>query len=337
MKIIGFIFMILFSLSFFAQKSAAEFEMHTPIVKAAITQGNEIYQEISFFNGDKTADFFIAKINGGGFYEIEDSEFAVESNSYGSFRVKLGNNELMPGVYTDEVSISSDKATKKIPVVLEVESKGDVVFDSTVEVLKRSSIYAGGDFFANVKVHNLGSTYDSVSVTYSIKDLAGNIIYEEVEVLNVREPVQIGKSTFLPIDIAVGTYIFSVIARQGQSYACATETFSIVDNPSLSPSAAEKDYSKLIGFFVILFLIASVILLSYYWNKRVFSEAKDWRGKIDELKKTKFSDTAKAISKLKYQKTILQKAYARHYITKQSYLSGTDEINALIERLKKRL
>ena len=78
-------------------------------------------------------------------------------------------------------------------------------------------------------------------------------------------------------------------------------------------------------------------MLSSYWNKRVVSQAADWKKRVLEIKRIKFSDTAKEIRKLEHQKNLLERAYEKGNIKKISYEEGKKHINELIRKLKKRL
>ena len=80
-----------------------------------------------------------------------------------------------------------------------------------------------------------------------------------------------------------------------------------------------------------------MIALSYYWNHRVMSQAKDWEAQVNHIKKTQFSDSARALRRLKSQRDVLVRAYSNHYITKESYRKGIAEIDKLTTSLKKRL
>ena len=59
--------------------------------------------------------------------------------------------------------------------------------------------------------------------------------------------------------------------------------------------------------------------------------------KLIDIKKIRFSDIARAINKLEYQKNILELAYKKGYIRKKSYEDGKMKVNNLIKGLKKRL
>ena len=59
--------------------------------------------------------------------------------------------------------------------------------------------------------------------------------------------------------------------------------------------------------------------------------------KIAATKEIKFSDVAQQIRKLEYQKSLLETAYAKGYIRSNSYREGKKKINALVNKLKKRL
>ena len=99
---------------------------------------------------------------------------------------------------------------------------------------------------------------------------------------------------------------------------------------------------------IILILIVAFLTFNYFWNKRIKTNARQWREKLktetrefekklSNVKKIKFSDINKEIGKLQYQKSLLENARQKNYITEKSYRNGTRKIEELIKKLKKRL
>lgn len=334
-KTLLLVLMIILMFSVIVQASL-DFSLQTNEAKAAVRTGNYVVQAVSIFNSGETREFTASKVHGGEFYQISNPNLLVDENSYGSFDLVLGNSSLSPEVYVDELSISAGNVEKMIPVVLEVETFGNLLFDSAIEIVKGSPIVPGGNFTAKVKIYNLGALQDAVLAKYEILNLNGSVAFQQEETLSVVNPIEITKSFTLPENMLEGTYVFAVSTTQDGSKASSVELFSLNSGVLLSP-IIKTDVSKKIGFFIILFLMVSVIILSYYWNKRVLNQGKEWRTKVNEIKSVKFGDAARSIRRLGYQKDLLEKAYGSHYVTRESYEEGKREINSLLNKLKKRL
>ncbi len=323
---------------------SAGFEVHTPAIKIGLKAGSSGIQTISVFNDkDEAKTFTIEKEHGRNFYEIGENTLEVGPKTYGTVTLTLGSPIVLPGLYLDRVIISDGTSEKGVPVVVEVSSKGKILFDTIIEAKIDYLAVPGSNFGARVKVYNIGAVQDAVEMLYGIQNFGGDMIHEKTEVLSVREPIEIRKEFSLPESLPEGLYVFSVAARQGNyaspndySYSVTSQLFIVEQRTSLSP-VIEADSSKTIGFFIILFLMVSVIVLSYYWNKRVLNQGKEWRTKVSEIRAVKFSDAARSIRRLNYQKHLLEKAYGSHYVTRESYEQGRKEINNMISKLKKRL
>ena len=128
------------------------------------------------------------------------------------------------------------------------------------------------------------------------------------------------------------------LVKSGESVGLDLSQISLPSNGILlSPAIKSKDYSSRIYKGIFIFLLSSIILVSYLWYNRSNKQAKDWKSQLNYIEKTQFSDAAKGLRKLQAQRALLEKAYSNHYISKNSFESALVEISRLSAQLKKRL
>lgn len=313
--------------------SDVQFESSS-IIKVSIKEGEVINQPIVFFNSGQSRKFNFNRIDNFGFFEVGEKELIVEKDNFASVDVFLGNSNLKKGIYFGKIDIIESDDFFSIPVLLIVNSKAKL-FGSSIRI-SQNSLVVSDSLNTDITFFNLKSILPSAFIEYKIVDLEGNIILEQSEILEIKREVTISKEFKIPDNAEEGAKYLIVSIKQGDSFYLSSETFDISKKSRTQP-IVEKDFSSLISLGVVVFLLFSVIVISYFWNRRILIEAKDWRKQINKVKKTKFGDSAKYLRKLIHQKNILERAYGLKYISKKSYVEGTKEINLLIKKTKKKL
>jgi hypothetical protein len=106
---------------------------------------------------------------------------------------------------------------------------------------------------------------------------------------------------------------------------------------SLLLSHPDKEIYARIYLGVFIFLLSSVVLISYLWYNRSVKQTQNWKAELEYVRKLQFSDAARGMRRLEAQKAVLQRAYSSKYISKATYESAINEIDRLSSQLKKRL
>lgn len=322
--------------------ASAEPILHTPQIIAVSSSQTTI--PISFFNDGESQVFNAIFVSDNGFAHLQDYSISVDENSYGSFSLVIGDSELEPGLYFGKVVISDSSGILfNIPVVYGEESDLPKKFDVSIEFdeLLDSNYLAGEITLSpNINVYKLDynpSTSNNVVLEFRVYDLNGNLIDYSEDTLSVSTQSSFEQFSNLGESPPSSVILVALVKNSGLTWLDIAEVQLSGQQVMLSPSIEKKDYSSWIYFGVFVFLLFSMIVLSYFWNHRVMNQAHDWRSRVNYIKKTQFTDGAKAMRKLKYQKDVLERAYASHYITKESYIEGISTIEKLSSQLKKRL
>ena len=188
-----------------------------------------------------------------------------------------------------------------------------------------------------MKIINLVSPNDDVAADYLVKDLEGNVVIEDSEVLSVANQIEFVKSYPLPENIEYGNYVFAVKTRNGNEISTSSALFEVSSEEIMFSPENGREYSLFVSFAVILALVIAFLLFNHFWNRRVVETANDWNKKLVDLKRVKFSDIGKEIRNLEYKKAVLKKAYEKGYVSRPSYEEGRKKMNLLLAGLKKRL
>ncbi|MGV8142007.1 MAG: hypothetical protein ACP5NS_00025 [Candidatus Pacearchaeota archaeon] len=338
-KLINFLLLILFFIGFVS----AEATLHTPQI--ITVSSSEATIPISFFNDGLSQNFNAAFVSDNGFARLEDYSIYVEEESYGSFSIIIGENALEPGLYFGKVIISDTSgAIFNIPVIYGKESDLPRKFDVSIEFDESlDSNYISDELVIspNIKVYKLDynpSTSNNLNLIFIVYDLDGNVIDSTEDVLAVS--TQSSFEYFSNLGTSPpNTVVLAAVAKNSGLTWLDVSQVQLPISPQIffSPPVEKKEYSSWMYLGIFALLVISMILLSYFWNARVMNTANDWRSRVNYIKKTQFSDSAKAMRKLKDQKEVLERAYASHYITRESYNQGISTIENLSKQLNKRL
>ncbi len=326
----------------FIPLSFAKVDLETPQITTFTTIDSRVIENINFFNDGPGKSFTAVLQNPDSIISIISTLTYVEEKSYGSFSLSIDTSSTEPGIYFNKLSILENELLFEIPVVLVIEDKSfnlnhDVIID--IQSYDISDISGEMLLSPGFKIHKLDydNSINNLLFETFVYSIDGNLIYSSEESMSVSRTTEFERFINLGLDVPKGVVIVGKTKSNGfVGYDIAqlnTQTGEIL----LSPQIIEKDYSYWIYLGIFTFLIASIIVLSYFWNHRIVTQASEWKTKLNDIKKYQFSDSRKAIRKLEYQKEILQRAYSMHFITQTSYVQGISEIEKMSENLKKRL
>ena len=332
------IIFLIFSLES-AGAQSSDFEVSALVVKNVVKEGESVANPVSVISHLAGQKFNIELFSEFNFISSGDNNFLLGKDDSKTLDFVFDSKGLDKGVYAGRIIVSGVEDSEILPVVLEVESHS-LTFDvSAEEGLKYKEVSPGEDYKVNVKVYNLGSESGDVGLHYAIKDTKGKLILSESQDLNVNNQAELSKTFLIPDNAEFGDYVFLVIAEDSNSGFVGTSSslFSVSEEVLKSPDEVGSGFSLSLAFVIIIVLIAAFLVINYYWNRRVQTEAKEWNRKLVDVKKVKFSDVGREVRKLEEKKKLLESTYEKGYIKKESYDEGKRKINELISRLKKRL
>ena len=316
--------------------------LHTPEV-ITVSSGKSVIP-ISFFNDGPAREFNGAFVSNSEFGYLQEYSVNVDKESYGSISIVLGDSDIAPGIYFGHVLISDESGLLfNVPVVYARESPLPQKFDTSISFNEVSDTnFNSGELTIspNIDIYKLDfnpSTSNNLAFYFEVYDLQGNILDSSEKSLSVSSRTSFKQFSNLGNDYPEEVILFAKVTHNGLTWLDVASVKLPKSEIALSPIDEKRDYSSWLYTGIFIFLLASMIVLSYFWNHRAMKQAGDWRSRVNYIKKTQFTDTAKAMRNLKYQKDVLERAYASHYITKESYLDGLSTIEKLSEQLKKRL
>ncbi|MBS3101204.1 hypothetical protein J4204_03655 [Candidatus Woesearchaeota archaeon] len=160
-------------------------------------------------------------------FSIKPGQTKIVSLNFSSFISGQGI-EQQPGVYVGKLAVNSEKATKEIPVVLEIETK-NVLFDINLNpVAIERRIKQGAETTIEVRLFNLESIEsENVDVEYFVKDMDGNTILTESETVVVKTQASFFKTISVPKNLKPGLYVFAAYIRLGSSVGTASYLFEV--------------------------------------------------------------------------------------------------------------
>lgn len=248
-----------------SEQTGQSFSINSVLIKASVVKGEEVNKTISVGRGTgQQINLEVENIPG---VSLSEESFVLNSEETKNIIVTFNSKELEPGVYSGRVQISDDGSYSYVPLILEVESQ-DVFYDANLDIPpKYSTINAGGQLVAQVKIFDLtwggitqGLGANSVDIDYEVYDLRGNVISSQSENLVVDKQVLINKNVDFPKEMEKGEYVFAVIIRYKSSIGTSSQLFKI--NGEVSKNGAffkgtgvDSDFALLVGLVLIFFLV----------------------------------------------------------------------------------
>ena len=180
-----------------------------------------------------------------------------------SAAVTLGFIGRNVGSFVGRIIASIGQIEKSVPIILEVISEL-VLFDVKLDILKAyAEIEPGNELKAQITLLNVGAPEKvDVLASYFIKDLGGNIVYEETETFAVEKQLSYQKSLPVHESAVPGSYVAVIEIRYAESFAVSSQLFRVVEKKE---SVVEDIIMKNISLMVFLsfMLVAIISALTY--------------------------------------------------------------------------
>ena len=203
-------------------------------------------------------------------FSIKPGQTKIVNLNFSSF-IKSQSIEQEPGVYIGKLVMGSEKSSREIPIIIEIETK-NVLFDTNLNpVALDRRVKQGEQTTIEVRLFNLESV-DAVNVDmeYFVKDMDGNTIITESETAVVKTQASFYKTITVPKNLKPGSYVFAANALFGNSIGTSSYVFEVV-----SPDAASagefsfvefcKNDIYCLGLSITTLLLIFLILAYFYF------------------------------------------------------------------------
>ncbi len=315
---IGILLFVLIGLSifiifYFSQiVGEKEFEVDRLFLKIVLEEQGSTQSTINILNKGPNNLNFSIKVN-----EIEDlvsikeTEFLLGFEKEKEIELLINSfNDTEPGVYVGNIEINSGTIVKKIPLIIEVQTK-NILFSSNINLIPSlTDLVPGQRLESEIKVFNLESLGRSnVKLIYFIKDFEGRTIVSESEDLIVEgSSLEINKILDLPVNLRLGDYVFIVLTEYENSVETSTKLFKIVKTSEpLTGNGLDSNLFIIIftifGFFFMVFLILLIYSI-FYRDKLLIELQKQYKNELKRQNEFFAEKEKQAYSKLK---TIFEK------------------------------
>jgi len=167
-----------------------------------------------------------------------------------------------PNLYIKKIIVKSGSVQEVIRAIIKVDSI-EKRFDINLEIPSEFlSIEPGQDLMANIEITSIfDEDLINVDVTYMIKDMDNNILFEEKEVVPVLKKVNFVKKITTPFDIKEGTYNFYVNAEYQDGIDSDNVLFNISKKEIEEPL---REKSTALTILIIILVSISIFLLLFY-------------------------------------------------------------------------
>ena len=210
-------------------------ETDQTLIKVLLKQGGSITKELAIMNvGDSSLNVEILREGVGNILAIKDNAFELSQGETKTVFINFATSDIekritySPGVYVGKILIRSEKETKAVPVVVEIESK-DVLFDMNIDLNAQDRVIELGDSRnIEIRLFNLGKVSPAnVLMDYEIKGLNGETLFTETETVVVVTQASFYKTVKIPENLNTGEYVFIAKAKYGTSTGTSSYLFEV--------------------------------------------------------------------------------------------------------------
>jgi len=348
-----------------ADQTTLQLTVEPQILKVLVKQGESFKTGIKVRNPEKVNQNFEISLSP----SLKD---AVFFSNY-SFSLKSGEdkiiyltfistNETKPDVYPGTLKIETSSNSKEIPIIFTVKSK-IILFDVSLDIpVEYREVFPGNELLLQLTLFNLGDLGKTeVHVEYIVKDFAGNTAFgQEIikdstrnttfntafgqeNTVNVETQASFSKMIKLPSNIELGEYVAIAQVRYDYSVGSSSEIFHVLTKETPYNIIMNNKHTLIIINLIIIagmIVIIFIIVLLERWRrkmKKIVSMQEKEIGNIYrriERKKVMPKEASEIIKKVSRQKEALEKAYAKGYISRDSYLKGKGRIENLLRIMK---
>ncbi len=327
-----------------AGKAIAEptpfFEVSEKKVKVILKQSQSVKKTVTIVNYGKS-ELQMEIINPLAEVSVYPEKFNLPAG--GEQKIVLLFNpskDVQPEIYTGTLAVKGiwgkDQLVRNIAIVLEVESER-ILFDGSIDLAKKS-FFPGEELDYTVIISGL--LPGEVLAIYTVSSLEGEIIFTQEEIVPVQEQVSFSKSVKLPDNLAPGEYVLTLKMKSGESFATASELFTVTGPPSSLAAIAAPILKRplLVGILPIVLSISVVVivLVLYLFHRRIKGRTFVREKVVERIKTiTKPRVIVRDTAGLERKLQLLRESYERGYIREESYRKARAKLEELRERMRR--
>jgi len=251
------------------EEKTDEFDVGAILLKTAIKENGLLLKSVKLTNNGADDVFKISTTLQDFVFPIENEIF-LESGSSKELEINFKDaTKAGPEVFTGELIVSSTKSSKKVPVILEIESEYPF-FDININIpIKYEEVYSGGKFVTEVKVFNLENlNLKDVELEYFVKDFGNNVLFSESENIIVENQASLNKAIDLPEDIKLGNYVFIASVKYGGLTGTSAQFFKVTKPETALSSLLTTNLAYLIVIIITTLVIIVVLTLIYITSRK---------------------------------------------------------------------
>ena len=273
--IIGIIVLVLIAILvyFYINKAKTESDFNHLIMKTAIVEKSVLTNNIKISNNGLEKESYSLRVVGlEGLVNLDENNFILEPGEEKNIKVTFNAADDEPDVYVGEIIADSESGSRVIPVILEIQSKEEVLFDSNLDLFpKGEDIIPGEKLTASIKIYDLANLgKNSIDISYFVRDFEGNVLISESENLIIDGTYEFSKSLDLPDDIKLGYYVLGVVIKYGESTGTSSLYFKVVEEKRKGSNETFLWIIILAGFFFFMFLV--LFIYSIYSRDKLLRE-----------------------------------------------------------------
>jgi len=170
------------------------------------------------------------------------------------------------GSFIGSITAIAGDIIKTVPIIVEIITEL-VLFDVKLDIpFDYSEVEPGSELKTQITLLNVGAPEKvDVLATYFIKDLRGNIVYQETETFAVEKQISYTKTLPIHKTTEPGSYVAIAEIRYVGSFAVSSQLFRVVERKGEVITDIIEKNTKIM--FVLAFILGGFILLLY--NKLV--------------------------------------------------------------------
>jgi hypothetical protein len=238
-----------------------DFSVSPSSIKVKLTLGESTEETLTIRNKGNTALTVSLDVEGVKQYlSLPDDSIDLQADE--SAVVTLNFIGKQVGSFPGEIIATADGIEKSIPIVIEVISEL-VLFDVKLDIPSAyAEVKQGDELKTQITLLNVGAPEKvDVFASYFIKDLRGNIIYEETETFAVEKQVSYPKLLRTHESTIPGSYVAIVEIRYADSFAVSSQLFRVVEKKELVDIRITKSTGTML---VLVFILVGFVFLLIY-------------------------------------------------------------------------
>jgi len=311
------------------------FKVTPELIKIQLKIGERLSLPLKISSNHTTSLNFSIESNLNKLLSFSETNFSIEKGQSKDILLSFhAKEDLEPGVYSGKITIKTKGVIKEILLIIEVKTK-KIIFDVSLNILsKYKEIFSGEKLVFQITIFNLGEVEEAeVLVSYFIKDFEGKTLFSQEEKITIGDQASFSKTIKTPKNMKPGDYVLSTQTRYDGTVGTASEIFRIKVEENFLDKYLYYMVFTLIAF-IILFIIIVISKREHGKLKKSISlYKKKIKGKSRRIKEKQRESIKKAqrLKRIREKISVLEKAYAGGYISKESYKKSKKRIKNLFK------